>query len=68
MAKHLMFVIGIGMLCGIAAELVRGDGVGKGIGMLVAVVGTVVAVLVRNQRDLAELQYGQAPPPRSTAR
>ena len=68
MARHLMFVIVIGMLCGTAAELVGGAGVGKGVGMLVAVVGTIVAVLIRNQRDLAELQYGQAPPPRSTAR
>lgn len=61
MSKQLMIVIVVGALCGIAVELARGDRVGAGIGVFVAVVGTTMVVLMRNQRDLAELQHGQAP-------
>ena len=64
MTKHLMIVIGVGALSGVSAEAVRGERVGMAVGLLVAVLGTTVAVLVRNQRDLAELQHGQAPAPR----
>jgi hypothetical protein len=65
MAKQLMVVAALGVLGGIAAEVLLGERVGISVGLLVAVLGTICVVLVRNQRDLAELQYGQAPAPRA---
>ena len=68
MTKQMMIVMAVAAFSGLAAELGRGERIGMGIGVLVAVVGSILVVLMRNQRDLAELQYGQAPTPRYSAR
>jgi uncharacterized membrane protein YccC len=61
MAKQLLIVIGVGVLCGVGAGLVWGRLVGASLGILVAVVGATVAVLRRNRKDLGELERGYVP-------
>lgn len=38
-----------------------GQEVGAGLGMTLALIGAIILVLVRNQKDLPELEHGRGP-------
>jgi uncharacterized membrane protein YccC len=61
MARQLLIVIGVGVLCGIGTGLAWGRLVGASLGILVAVLGATIMVLRRNHKDLAELEHGHVP-------
>jgi ABC-type branched-subunit amino acid transport system permease subunit len=57
----MLMVVGLAVLCGIVAGLVWGRLVGTGLGTALALIGAIVVVLVRNQKDLHELEQGRVP-------
>ena len=61
MAKRLLIVLGAGLICGIGAGIVWDSRIGVSIGLLLAVLGTILVVLRRNEQDLEELERGQVP-------
>lgn len=61
MVNRLLMVVGLAVLCGIVAGLVWGRLVGAGLGTAMALIGAIIVVLVRNQKDLHELEHGHVP-------
>ncbi|CAA9329579.1 MAG: hypothetical protein AVDCRST_MAG68-2421 [uncultured Gemmatimonadetes bacterium] len=63
MMKRLLIALVVAVVCGAVAGAVWGQRVGASAGILALVIGSVVAVLVRNQKDLHEMQQGHVPEP-----
>jgi Flp pilus assembly protein TadB len=61
MMKRLMIALAVAVVCGVVAGAVLGPRMGASVGILAMVIGAIVAVLVRNQKDLNELQQGRVP-------
>ena len=61
--KRILAVLAASVLAGIAVGVVAGTLAGVGAFAGAAVVGLIVVVLWRNQRDLRELERALMPPP-----
>jgi hypothetical protein len=63
MAKRLLIVVAVAVVCAIIASLIWGRLVGVGAGAFLAIMGAIIMVLRRNQKDLHELEHGHVPEP-----
>lgn len=61
MKKRLLIALAVAVVCGVVAGAMLGSRLGASVGILALVIGAIVAVLVRNQKDLDELQRGHVP-------
>lgn len=63
MTKQFMLVLAASIAVGLAVGFAAGRLAGIGACVAVAVVGAILVVLRRNQKDLRELEQGQVPDP-----
>jgi uncharacterized membrane protein YeaQ/YmgE (transglycosylase-associated protein family) len=61
MMKRLLIALVVAVVCGVVAGAAMGARPGASVGILALVIGAIIAVLVRNQKDLDELQRGKVP-------